>query len=325
MKKLPLIIILVLLITIGGIRLKINHLTSTKTNQVSEAGQVKSAQTNNTANFKNLKQMPTAPEFKLPPIKKEGAREPYVFMKAGILMDQTTFYPLWQKNASEEVPIASTTKIMTAIISLENYNINDVIEISQKAAAQIGSDSRLKIGETLTVESLLKAALIQSGNDAAYALAEKMGVDNFVAKMNERAESLGLKNTRFKDPAGLDDSGHSTAFDLAVIASYAMRNPHFAEIVKIHETTIHSSDGRFEHKLETSNRLLKNDHPLYLSYVMGIKTGFTPTAGHCLVAMAEQNSHRLISVVLNTIENTVEASAKESNRLLEWGYASYQW
>jgi D-alanyl-D-alanine carboxypeptidase len=272
-----------------------------------------------------LKFLPTLANIVLPPQKKEKVKDPNVYLKNGILLDTGSSYPLWQKNANNRVPIASTTKIMSAIVALENYNLDDTIVFSQKAAQQIGSDTQIKAGEKLSVESLLKAALIVSGNDAIYAVAEKMGVDNFINKMNEKASWLNLQNTHFKDPAGLDDEGYSSAYDLAIITAYALKNKKFAAIVKIPETEIYSTDNKYVHKLENSNRLIKSDNPLYLPEALGIKTGFTPVAGHCLVSAININNKTIVSVVLNTVEFTTDASAKESKKLLEWGINSFYW
>ncbi len=273
----------------------------------------------------NLKFLPTLGDSVLPPQKKDKIKEPNIYAKNGILLDSKSIYPLWQENANERVPIASITKIMSAIVVLENYNLNDVVVFSQKAAQQIGSDAKIKTGESLSVESLLYASLIVSANDAIYALAEKIGVDSFVNKMNEKAQWLGLNNTHFKDPAGLDDEGYSSAYDLSIITAYALKNKKFAEIVKIPETEIYSVDNKYAHKLENSNRLIKLDNPLYLSNALGVKTGFTPVAGHCMVSAANVNDNIIISVVLNTAEFTNEASAKESKKLLEWGINSFFW
>lgn len=265
--------------------------------------------------------------IQLIPNKKSNYIEPNIWAKSYILLDNNSAYPLAEKNSHTPVSIASTTKIMTAIIALENYNLNDVITVSQNSATQIGSEVMLKTGEKITVESLLYALLVQSGNDSAMALAEHYqdkGLDGFIRAMNAKAAYLGLRDTEFKDPAGLDDTGHVSAFGLAIITSYALKNQVFSKIVKTSEITIASNDGKFVHKLDSSNRLIKSDEPLYYPYAIGIKTGFTPDAGHCLVAAAEKNGHRLISVILNTFDSSNDASARESRKLLKWGFDNYQ-
>lgn len=263
-------------------------------------------------------------KLSLPPTRISD-REPTASARAMYVVDVASGYPLYEHNAGTAVPIASTTKMMTAIIATENFELDDVVTVSQNAASAIGSDVQLVAGETITVDALLKALLIQSGNDSAMALAEHMGLSTFVEKMNAKAAELGLQDTAFKDPAGLDDTGHSSARDLGVIAAYALRNEVIQGIARITEATIESTDLRYSHQLETSNRLIKPDHPLFMPDATGLKTGFTPDAGHCLVASANRDGHELIVVVLGTTESTVEASAKESKKLLDWAYSAYQW
>ena len=259
------------------------------------------------------------------PQKKDNIKNPLVYAKNIILMDKATGYILYEKNAYDAVSIASTTKIMTAVIVLENYNLNEVVTISQNAATQIGSDINLRTDEKITVKNLLYALLVKSGNDAAMALAEHMtkGKEEFVRRMNEKAKFLGLKNTNYQDPAGLDDAGLSSAYDLAVLTSYALEKQTFSDIVQTANYTINSADGKLAHELETSNRLIKSDEPLYYQPAVGVKTGFTPPAGHCFVSAAKKDNNEIIGVVLNTNESTVDASAKESRKLLIWGFDSF--
>lgn len=315
------LIIAILVICITIVSFKIISF-ETKSNESTDTGKVKAEQHEL---GQELKFLPSLKDTILPPSKKEKIKDPNIYSKNGILIDTSSFYPLWQKNTNDKVPIASITKIMSAIIVLENYNLDDVIIFSQAAASQIGSDAKIKTGEKLTVLSLLKAMLIVSANDSAYSLAEKIGVDNFVNKMNEKAQWLGLNNTNFKDPAGLNDDGYSSAYDLAIITAYALKNKQFAEIVKIPDTKIYSIDNKYMHELENSNRLIKSDNLYYLPNALGIKTGFTPTAGHCMVSAAQVSNRIIVSVILNTSEYTVEASAKESKKLLEWGINSFYW
>lgn len=259
--------------------------------------------------------------------KNNSISDPPVYAKSYILVDGSSNYTLAEKDSHLRMPIASTTKIMTAIIALENYNLDSIVEISSNAASQIGSDIYLQSGEKMTIKNLLYALLVQSGNDAAMALAENMsagGKDEFIQKMNDKAKFLGLKDTQFKDPAGLDDGGYSTASDLAVIASYALRNDIFRDIIKTQEYTITSSDEALTHALVASNRLIKSNEPLYYSQAIGVKTGYTPDAGHCLISAAVKDNFKLIGVVLNTDVFTNDASAEESKKLLEWGYENFQ-
>lgn len=251
-------------------------------------------------------------------------KNPGVAAYSVVLMDAPTKVVLYEKDARKGVPIASTTKIMTAMIILENYNLNDVITVSKTAAATIGSDIQLRVNEKMTVENLLKGLLVNSGNDAAIALSEKMGTGEFVKKMNEKAKELGMKDTIYKDPAGLNDEGKSSPYDLAILASYALGKKEFADIVQIKETDIVSADGKLAHHLKNSNRML-HENDIFYPYAIGLKTGFTPAAGHCLISAAQKDGHLLIGVVLNTYKNTVTASAEESRKLLSWGFDNFEW
>ncbi len=263
-----------------------------------------------------------------PPEKSLEASDPQIAAKAAILTDVSSAYVMYAKNADEKMPIASTTKIMTAVVVLEDYEdkLNDVVSITYPMIAVEGSDIKLVSGEKITVENLLKGLLIMSGNDTATALAIYFGgKDAFVARMNSKARRLGLENTHFADPAGLDDAGYSTPHDLAILASFALRHQTFREIVKTPETTITSVDGSIIHALKSSNRLVKSDDPFFYPLAIGVKTGFTYAAGHCLVSAAQKDGHEILSVVLNTNQNSITASAAESQKLLEWGFANWNW
>jgi len=293
-----------------------------KNPEIINKGKVKSATTDK--NDFNLPEI-NIKNINLAPTQKGNYTKPNILAKNYILVDSNSLYVLAEKDSNIQVPIASTTKIMTAIIVLENYKLSDVITMSQNAATQIGSDVYLRTNEKITVENLLYALLVNSGNDAAMALAENIGLNNFINKMNEKAAYLGMNDTKYKDPAGLDDSGHSTAKDLAIITAYAINNETFKKIISTADITITSVDGKTSHKLENSNRLIKVDEPLFYNDSIGGKTGFTPDAGHCLVAAAKKDNHIIISVILNTLASTNDASARESKKLLEWGFDNYNW
>lgn len=278
------------------------------------------------ANF-NITELKVQTPPKLP-TQKENVATPAIFANAVLLMDAETFYPLYAKAENQKMPIASTTKIATALVVLEDYKdkLNEVVTITPKMIAVEGSDIQLRPGEKITVENLLKGLLIMSGNDTAYALADHFGGrENFVSQMNAKVKKIGLQNTQYQDPAGLNDNGYSTAKELAILAAYALRQPKFAEVVKTSETTVYSADGRIAHELKNSNRMLRQEEQYFFPYAIGVKTGFTFAAGHVLVSAAQKDNRRLIAVVLNTNENTIVASAKESKKLLEWGFANWTW
>ena len=269
--------------------------------------------------------LPAVASALIKPPTQEGTTQPTASAKAMVVYDVNSSYPLYEKNADEPVPIASTTKLMTAAVVLEHYDLDDIVTVSKEAATINGSEIYLVTGERIRVRDLLKGLLIQSGNDTAAALAEHKGKEQFVNWMNEMAATLGMLNTRYKDPAGLDDEGRSTARDLAIVATYDIRNPVIQEIVRMQRATITSVDGEQVHELVNSNRLIDPENPLYYQYATGLKTGFTPDAGHCLVASAEKNNHTIVSVVLGTTENSAEASAKESRKLLTWTFENFSW
>ncbi|MEI7792090.1 MAG: serine hydrolase [Candidatus Berkelbacteria bacterium] len=268
------------------------------------------------------------PEIKIPPRVKASAIEPNIYAKNYLLLDSDSNTYLAMQNENEKVPIASTTKIMTSVIALENYKLDDIVTISNKAANQVGLDYTTTTNEQITVQNLLKVMLIISSNRAAYAMAEHMntgnetGVDKFVALMNEKAKSLGMNSTEYHDPAGLDTTGWSTASDLSIITKYAMKLPLFAEIVRTPQTTVSSVSGRISHDLKNSNRLVSEWN---YSGILGVKTGYMPEASHCLVAAAKRDGHTLIAIILYTLNDTASASAEEARKLLDWGWQNVSW
>lgn len=257
-----------------------------------------------------------------------GSAKPYVYSKSYLLMDSATTEVIVSKNADTALPIASTTKMTTALVAMELFNLDDVVTISAFPPKINGSKIGLVKGEKITVLNLLKGLLIYSGNDTAYALAEHYSNEEgnyqkFVQRMNEFVQNHNLNGTQFNDPAGLDDTGHSTAFDLANIARLLLNNKTLAQIVSTPETTIASTDGSTTHELKNTNRLILTDSGYYMPDVVGIKTGFTPDAGHCLISAEKVGDRYLIGVILNTDEYTITASASEMKKLFTW--ASTNW
>lgn len=307
-----------ILLTIGGVFAVIilaTVVTKISTNDTKKVAGV------STQNIFNL-------DVKILPKHNEGSLAPNIQAKAAYLIDVDTALPLYAKNEKEKLPIASTTKIATALVVLENYGdrLKDVVTITPQMINVEETTIKLRAGEKITVENLLNGLLINSGNDTAFALSQYFGgTKNFVAEMNNKVWQIGLAETQYFDPAGLNDDGRSTARDLAVLGAYALRNSKFAEIVKTPEKDIASVDGHLVHDLTNSNRLVRPEETLYLPYAIGVKTGFTYEAGHVLVSAAEKDGHRIIAVVLNTYKDTTPASAEESKKLLEWGFANWTW
>lgn len=259
---------------------------------------------------------------------KQGATKPAANARHYVLADLETGKVLTQDDQHAQVPIASTTKIMTAVVALENYNLDDVATVSSAATNQIGADANLVVGEKITIDQLLHCMLIKSGNDSAYAIAEHLngandaGVRKFVNKMNEKAKELGMKDTNYHDPAGLDVTGYSSANDLLIITRYALGKEPFADIVKLSNYSAKSVDGKIWHALDNSNRLVNQyQYP----GAIGVKTGYMPESGHCLVGAAKRDGHGLVAIVLNTYLDSPSASADEAKRLLDWGFTNIEW
>lgn len=231
---------------------------------------------------------------------------------AAILLDAQSGEILFEKNAKVQRAPASTTKIMTAILAIEKGRLGDIATISTKAATVGEASLHLDPGDKLTVQELLHGALLKSGNDACVALAEAIcySEEEFVNLMNLKARVLGAENTTFMNTNGLPHQEHlSTAYDLALIARYAMNNPVFAEIVGKKQYTIHWLEPKRSMYLKNTNKLLWS-----YSWVTGVKTGTTNKAGKCLVAAGSYQGREMIVVILNSSDRFGEAK-----RLLAYG------
>ena len=228
-----------------------------------------------------------------------------------ILMDSATERVLYEKNADAQSLIASTTKIMTALIVCEQCNVLDKMRIPKEAVGIEGSSMYLKEGEILTIQELLYGLMLHSGNDAAVALAIYCGgtVEGFAELMNDKAHQLGLRGTHFENPNGLDAPGHySTARDLAVLAAYAMENPIFYKTVSTKSVTLR------ERYLRNHNKLLWQ-----VEGVDGIKTGYTRAAGRILVSSATRDGRRLVAVTINAPDDWSDHA-----QLLNQGFSGFE-
>lgn len=232
-----------------------------------------------------------------------------------VLMNADSGEILSQNQANQSLPMASTTKIMTCIVALENGDLQSEVTVSPKAVGVEGSSIYLTSGEKLTLAELLYGLMLESANDAAVAIAIHISdtVEDFVALMNEKASQLGLCNTHFMNPNGLQADGHySTAKDLSVLMGYCMNNPQFAEISATKTKTISAPGGK--------NRFLSNHNKLLRTYedcVAG-KTGFTKSAGRCLVTCAEKDGVRLICTTLGAPNDW-----NDHKNLFEYGFSLY--
>jgi D-alanyl-D-alanine carboxypeptidase (penicillin-binding protein 5/6) len=241
---------------------------------------------------------------------------PVLSAPSGALVDLESGRILYATGGTTRRPIASTTKIMTALLVLRSAELRDVVTVSSLAAAQGGASLDLQSGERIPVHDLLYALMLQSANDAAVALAEHVAgsTEDFVDRMNRRARAMGLRDTRFRSPNGLDDRGYSTALDLARITVRALRDPVLARIARTKFYRVPSPD-RATRRLQNRNALLW----LYPG-AFGVKSGFTSAAGSCLVAAAERSELRLVSVVLGAPAEAFSDAAT----LLDWGFSTFE-
>ena len=237
--------------------------------------------------------------------------------KSCIILDRKSKDVLYGKNEKNKVKMASTTKIMTAIVVIENADLNKTVEISKKSASTGGSRLGLKTGDKITINHLLYGLMLCSGNDAAVALAESVAgsISSFANLMNNKAIELGLENTHFETPHGLDSDNHyTTAYELALLTDYALKNPTFSKIVGTKNYTININGS--PKNLTNTNELLGN-----LNGVYGVKTGFTNGANRCLVTSCKRGDMDIICVVLGA--DTKKFRTQDSVKLIEYVFNTY--
>lgn len=247
----------------------------------------------------------------------EVSKEPTLNSRAAVVYDRSSKTVIYGKNENEKRAMASTTKIMTCIVVLEKGGLNQKVEVSKKAAGTGGSRLGLRAGDIITIKDLLYGLMLKSGNDAAVTLAESIGgsVENFANLMNEKAKELGLINTNFVTPHGLDNIQHyTTATELAMLTDYALQNPNFLKIVgtQVYTVTINGSVK----EIRNTNELLGN-----LNGVYGVKTGFTNNAGRCLVTSTKRGDMDIICVVLGA--DTKKFRTRDSANLIEYTFSNY--
>lgn len=255
-------------------------------------------------------------KYNSPPIS-SGLPLPIFSARSVFIKDITTDTTLYQMQATSPVPIASTTKIMTALVGVGHFKQNSVLTVKEGANIP-GASVGLFSGEDLSFRSLLYGMLLSSGNDAAYAIAENFpgGVLGFVSEMNKKAKELNLENTHFNNPAGFDNPDHfSTAKDLATITEEALKDTTLSRVFATKETDIISLDKKYKHKLQNLNRLLSQ-----VKGVLGVKTGTTPQSKENLVTLIERDDHRVLIILLGSDDRFIETTD-----LIDWTYSNFQW
>ena len=242
---------------------------------------------------------------------------PNLSARAAVLMEASTGQVLMESAAHERLPMASTTKIMTALVALEHADLSQPVQISEKAVGVEGSSVYLKAGEILTMEQLLCALMLESANDAAAAIAIEIAgdIESFADLMNETAQRIGLTDTHFTNPHGLDNAEHfSSAYDLAMLARYALQNPDFARIVSTYKTNIPLGGDEGIRMLINHNKMLK-----YYDGAIGVKTGYTKRCGRCLVSAATRDGVTMIAVTLSAPDDWRDHTA-----MLDYGFSLYE-
>lgn len=281
------------------------------------------------------------------PIRNWDIPDPNITAKIALVFESTRQKILWQKNGlHESQPIASLTKLMTAIVVMENAAPEDVLTVSKNAVAQNGEMGGLIVGEQLTVKNLLYALLIESSNDAAIALAEGVGNkiifdssrhdrtrsnnnrDSFIDLMNQKVRSLGLSDTNFTEPSGLDPGNRSSAWDLNIIMQKILMYPVLQDIMQTPAIDFQSVDGKFKHHLRNTDKLLDQ-----FPEIIAGKTGYTEEAGNCLIlawraplgespltGRAPNDQGTIISIIMDSQDRMAESAA-----LLQWTKNAFLW
>jgi serine-type D-Ala-D-Ala carboxypeptidase (penicillin-binding protein 5/6) len=250
------------------------------------------------------------------PVHADHENGPTNHAQAAALIDVTSGRVLYSKNGDERLRIASLTKIMTAIVAIEHGKLDDHVKISKNAFAKEGSSLFLKLGEEMTLENLLYGLMLRSGNDAATAIAEHVGgtEEGFVLLMNEKAAGLGLTNSHFMNPHGLDhDEHYSSANDVAKLTAYALKNPIFSEIVKTPTKKAPNPNEAWDYKWDNKNKMLR-----FYEGADGVKTGYTKKAFRCLVSSATRNGQQIAAVTLNDGNDW-----NDHSKMLDYGFAHF--
>ncbi len=256
------------------------------------------------------------PEPEPYPVNSTGVNPPLLSSYAALVIDLPSRAIIYQKNPDFQLFPASTTKIMTGLVALEHWPLDEVLEIG--LIDYVGQVMELELGERITVENILYGLLVHSGNDAALALAQNYpgGEVEFVARMNKKAEELNMFETHFSNPTGLESWDHIiTVHDLGVLTAAALENKTFAKMVATKKVIVYSEGGEIIHELENINELLGEVEGL-----KGVKTGWTENSGECLVAYIERDGRKIITIVLKSADRF-----GETRSLVDWVFTNFNW
>ncbi len=253
------------------------------------------------------------------PIYDSKTEEPIIDAKAGLVYDTRSGRFLFSKSSRTKLPIASLTKILSSVVAIENLDIKETIVVPREALKVDDEKQTLYLGEEIVVQDLLRLMLIESSNDAAYALAwyaNSKGI-NFADKMNEKARSLNMNDSMFFDPAGLDDKGFSTAEDLIKLVKYSFRYDLIWKILSEKSVVVRSVDGKIEHNVQSTDQLLG-----VIPNIFGGKTGNTDRALGCMILVVDitDKNDKLISVVLGS-----RFRFDDTKKLIDWAKQAYRW
>lgn len=258
-----------------------------------------------------------------------------IYSEAAILIDKDTSKILYSKNANQKMYPASTTKILTAILAIEHFSLDEKLTASYEAVMSIPSgysNAAIQVGESLTVKELLEVFLVHSANEAGYILAENISgsFSDFAELMNKKSLEIGCKHTHFTNPSGLHDENHySTAYDLSLIARYCMNNETFRSLVSMTSCTIAPTDKYDERYFKNTNEMLNSKSQYYNENIIGIKTGYTSQAQNCLISGFKKGNMELISVVLGAPasvgENGVSGKYTDTQTLFDYGIENYSY
>lgn len=253
------------------------------------------------------------------PILDSAIQPPIINAKSAIVFDARSSRVLYSKNIKEKLPVASLTKILTMVVAMENFSLNDTVTVTKDQTRVDKEKQTLFEGETITVGNLIRLMLVESSNDAAYALAyhgQLKGID-FVGEMNRKAGEIGIGDSNFSDPAGLDDLAYSTAEDILKLAEYSLRYKDIWEVTTAEDITVLSVDEKIKHTAENTNELLGT-----IPYIIGGKTGYTDGALGCMMLMVNVPNYpsNVFSIVLGSRDRF-----GDTQKLLNWINEAYRW